>query len=202
MRFLKLVVIFAFVGSLSTASLVALPGQAIADSLSDAKSAYDSGNYSVAFRLLSPLAEQGDVEAQIKLGLMYAQGYGVPKNCDKALKWYRRAAEHDVIEQATLGLLYEQGGDDCVPKNYGEAVQWYRRAAEHGYVMAQYNLGLMYEDGRGVPQDYVQAYMWLNLAASNNAGYAMLRDDLAKRMTSKQIAEGQKLSRNWKPKLP
>ena len=46
------------------------------------------------------------------------------------------------------------------------SVKWYRKAAEQGDATAQTALGVMYKDGRGVPQDYVQAHMWYNLAAS------------------------------------
>ena len=65
----------------------------------------------------------------------------------------------------------------------------------------------MYANGEGVPQDYVLAYMWLNLAAAQGGvswpeGYApsYRRDVVAKSMTREQIAEAQKLAREWKPK--
>jgi TPR repeat protein len=70
----------------------------------------------------------------------------------------------------------------------------------------QFNLGLMYDNGAGVPQDYVQAHLWFNLAASHLAkvqernSAASARDALAKRMTPEQIAEAQRLARDWKPK--
>lgn len=59
----------------------------------------------------------------------------------------------------------------------------------------------MYFEGLGVPQDYVQAHVWMNLAAAT-AGpkeYGELRDIVAKRMTPAQISEAQKLAREWKP---
>ena len=42
--------------------------------------------------------------------------------------------------------------------------------AEQGDSEAHYNLGAMYRDGRGAPQDYVQAHLWFNLAASRVTG--------------------------------
>jgi len=45
-------------------------------------------------------------------------------------------------------------------------VKWYRLAAEQGYAKAQSGLGFMYSLGQGVPQDYLQAHMWANLAAA------------------------------------
>jgi len=59
----------------------------------------------------------------------------------------------------------------------------------------------MYDEGQGVRQDVVQAHTWYNLAATNgDKPAAELRDALAKQMTPAQIAEAQKLAREWKPK--
>ena len=72
--------------------------------------------------------------------------------------------------------------------------------------LAQTNLGVRYAKGEGVPQDYVQAHRWLNLAASNflpaekRDKAVKTRDIVAKRMTPAQISEDQKLAREWKPK--
>ena len=49
--------------------------------------------------------------------------------------------------------MYTKG--EGVPENDTEAVKWYRMAAEQGIASAQYNLGVMYANGQGVPQDYV-----------------------------------------------
>ncbi|MGK2959439.1 MAG: tetratricopeptide repeat protein [Acidimicrobiales bacterium] len=95
-----------------------------------------------------------------------------------------------------------------VPQDYAEAVGLYRKAAEQGHARAQYNLGIMYAKGQGVAQDYVQAHMWSNLAT---AGYPLeyteprksavdFRDRLAAKMTPPQLAEAQRLAREWKPK--
>ncbi len=59
----------------------------------------------------------------------------------------------------------------------------------------------MYSKGWGVPQDYVQAHMWYNLAAERGLKLGReYRDSLAKQMTPEQIAEAQRLAREWKPK--
>ncbi len=85
-------------------------------------------------------------------------------------------------------------------------MKWYRKAAEQGNDSAQFNLGVMYTKGRGVPQDYVQAHMWYNLAAAGSPpgedrdSAAKNRDIVAERMTPAQIAEAQRLAREWKPK--
>ncbi|MGB6912409.1 MAG: SEL1-like repeat protein, partial [Pseudolabrys sp.] len=63
-------------------------------------------------------------------------------------------------------------------------------------------LGFSYMEGWGVPQDFILAYMWFNLAAAAAQGEttaAQMRDILRKKMTPAQIAEAQKLSHEWKP---
>jgi len=61
-------------------------------------------------------------------------------------------------------------------------------------------LGEMYAQGRVVLQDYVLAHMWLSLAArSGNEYIRKKRDEVAAKMTPDQIAEAQRLAREWKP---
>ncbi len=77
----------------------------------------------------------------------------------------------------------------------------YRKAADQGIAEAQVNLGTMYNDGYGVPQDYVQAHMWYNLAAARGLKIGRKnRDLLAEKMTPAQIVEARRLAREWKPK--
>lgn len=138
----------------------------------DVLAAAQVGDYATVLRLLRPLADQGNATAQNNLGRMYENGQGVPQD-------------------------------------YAAAVSWYRKAADQGHADAQNLLGLMYENGRGVRRDYVQAHKWYNLAASNShpASYSVSRewvvsnrDRVATQMTPAQIAEAQKLAREWKPK--
>jgi clan AA aspartic protease (TIGR02281 family) len=91
-----------------------------------------------------------------------------------------------------------------VPQDYAAALSWYRKAADQGHAEAQYNLGVMYANGQGVAKDYVIAHMRLSLAAAkgyNGAAKALNRDIVAAKMTSAQIAEAQKLAREWRQKL-
>jgi TPR repeat protein len=92
-----------------------------------------------------------------------------------------------------------------VPKDFAEAAKWYRKAADQGDSSAQFKLGNMYNEGRGVPQDFVLAYLWLNLAASQASAalqrhYGISRDLVAKKLLPQQLAEAQRLAREWKPK--
>ena len=101
--------------------------------------------------------------------------------------------------QFELGVMYYTG--EGVPKEAVQAVAWFRKAAEQGHADAQSNLGAMYARGEGVPKDLVIAYMWRNLAAAQGDEIGKsARDALEGSMTPAQIAEAQKLSREWTPK--
>ena len=81
-----------------------------------------------------------------------------------------------------------------------EAVRSWRVIAEQGDRDGQYNMGVMYAVGNGVPQDYVLAHMWFNLAAAQgDADAAKERVKLARRMTPDQVAEAQRMAREWRP---
>ena len=94
----------------------------------------------------------------------------------------------------------------CAPRQQDdtEAVRWYRLAADQGHARAQLNLGVSYWNGEGTPQDFVEAHMWANLAASQLSGEARdlavgVRDDLAAQMTAEQVTEAQRRAREWTP---
>jgi len=157
-------------------------------------------DYAEATKWFRKAAEQGDADAQGLLGLMYHDGEGVPKDYAEAAKWYRMAAEQGyALAQFNLGFMYHNG--QGVTRNYAEAAKWYREAADQSDMGAQYNLGAMYTRGEGVPQDFVLAHMWFNLAAAQGGSAAQKGKDLvAEHMTPSQIAEAQRLAREWKPK--
>jgi TPR repeat protein len=95
----------------------------------------------------------------------------------------------------TTGMAAYENGD------YALALKEIRPLAEQGDAKAQFNLGMMYDLGRGVPQDHVQAYMWYNLAAAQGDKKAgKWRDGVGEKMSPAQIVEAQKLAREWKPK--
>jgi uncharacterized protein len=178
-----------------------LAGSVAAGPLEDAWAAYEKGDYPTALRLLRPLANFGAhaADAQFVLGLMYDNGQGVPQDYAAAGEWYRKSAEQgNAFAQGSLGYQYANGRG--VKQDYAAAVEWYRKSAEQGVPIGQLALGAMYADGKGVPQDYVLAHMWFNLAAAGgNKNAVKGRDMVATQMTPAQIAEAQKLAREWKP---
>jgi TPR repeat protein len=165
----------------------------------DAVAARNREDFATALRLLRPLAEQGEPRAQRYLGGMIRNGQGVPEDSTEAAKWFRKAAEQgDAFAQFYIGASYYNGNG--VPRDQVQSLKWLRLAAAQGESAAQVRLGLAYHDGDGVPKDFVLSYMWFNLAAAQNEENAAgARDQLAQKMTPAQIAEAQKLAREWKP---
>ncbi len=130
---------------------------------------------------------------------MYLRGEGIPKDDKEGVRWARFAAEQgDAESESALGSAYALG--EGVPQDYKEAARWLTRGAQQADPHAQVALAILYEQGEGVPQDYAQAHMWYNLAGANgNADGIKNRDRIARKMTPGQIAEAQRLAREWKP---
>jgi TPR repeat protein len=102
----------------------------------------------------------------------------------------------DATVQAFLGVTYDKLED------YAEAMAWYRKAADQGHTTAQFALGLMYELGKGVPQDDVSTHMWYSISASLATGeerkvFAIHSARVAVRMTPAQLVVAQQLAREW-----
>ncbi len=136
-------------------------------------------------------AEQGHVYAQYFLGCSYRSGSGVPKNLPEAFKWYAKAADQGYADaQFELAIMCHYGTGTSADPNVSwswflkaaqqednsavsgfiaihpqEAVQWFSKAAEAGFAYAQYELGLMHQEGEAVPKDHKLAAEWLTKAA-------------------------------------
>jgi uncharacterized protein len=165
------------------------------DSLEDAVFAYRRADYATALRVYRSLADHGLAIAQFNVGLMYDNGQGVPKDEAEAIKWYRLAAD-----QGRADAQYQLGHWYYRQNSYAEATKWFHLAADQGRADAQSNLGAMYAEGDGIPQDLVQALKWFILAAAQNHKEAIEnRDKAILLMSPAQIADGQKLAREWKP---
>lgn len=92
----------------------------------------------VPLTVVENAASQGNADAQFQLGVMYLDGNGVIQDSYQAADWFRKSAEQ---------------GDS-------RALKKLRNAAEQEDQRAQYNLGMMYLNGKGVAQDYSQAVVW------------------------------------------
>jgi TPR repeat protein len=105
------------------------------ESLSEAQEAFDAGDYKLAMQRWRELAQQGNSDAQVFLGLAYANGWGTKRNMQKASMWYHIAAENgNPSGQLLIGLYYITNEDDALV-NVG--ISWLRRAAQNGELSAQ-----------------------------------------------------------------
>jgi TPR repeat protein len=134
-------------------------------------------------------AENGDLDAQARLGVMYYWGDGAPIDWEQAQVWLRKASERGhAAAQAKLGAMcfLGQGG----PRDLPESIKWFRMAATQGEPYAQGCMGVMYAVGEGVPKDLVQAYVWLAQAqAGGDADAAEPLLQVKIHMTPSQLRE-------------
>ena len=152
------------------------------------RAAYDVGDFETAMAIWAPAADGGDADSQFGMGLLYANGYGVPLDDAMALKWYGLAAEQGQGEaQCALGVMHANGWG--VPMSETEAMKWYLLAAENGVTDAQVNLGTMYQNGFSIDKDEVEALKWFAIAAKlGDPDAAAKRDYLAERMSAEALA--------------
>lgn len=183
----------------SVFTVVICGGLAAGADLKSAKRAYEQKNYGTALKELTPLAEQGNAEAQVLLGNMYLTGRGVLKDPERAVKLFRASAEQGNADaQFFLGSIYLLPHTD-IP----EGLKWLRLSAEQGNQDAQLLLGKSYLEGlKELPADPVQADMWFRLAAHQNLPFYENELHAAERqMNAAQIAQGKALAASWKPKV-
>jgi hypothetical protein len=166
-------------------------------------------------------AEQGYSRGQNNLGDMYRNGQGVPQDYTESVKWYRLAAKQGLSgAQFNLGIMYKNGVGvpqeenvskeeielDDVQKSemekkkqdYKESIKWFTKSAEQGDSKSQYNLGEIYQEGKGIPKNNVMAYMFFNLAAVNGDEVKIKsRNKVASKMTPSQLEKSQDKAREW-----
>ena len=122
-------------------------------------------------------AEEGDLDAQYRIGIHLFNGIGVSVDKCEAFKWFKRASESGYIKSMSFyGYCYFEGEGVAMDKL--EGIKWFTRSAEAGYAAAQYALGRFYEDGNGVTVDLRTAIKWYTLASeagNSNAKKALAR---------------------------
>lgn len=109
-------------------------------------------------------ADQGYPPAQVGIGDLYANGYGVREDHYRAQEWYKVATQlsrnQDAHFKVGEGFFRGLGA----PQDYGRAVTHYQIAAKQGHPVAQYLMGSMYEAGWGITRDLIEAWVWYQLA--------------------------------------
>ena len=112
---------------------------------------------------------QGHENATITLAWMYANGTGVGVNEERARELYLQAAgKGSAKAQYVVATMYRfaQYG---LKKDMAQAVQWYVKAADQGMPTAQFALGKLLMEGKGVMHDDAAALQWLSLAHVNGS---------------------------------
>ena len=151
---------------------------------------------------IKDLAEKGDAEAELQMGLRYASIVSGIKDDRIAVQWFEKAARKDQVEaQYRYGLALLEGKG--VVQDYKTAYYWVEKAAQQGHALAQSTLGEMYNSGIPIKSDSERAYLWYNLAAAQGVeGAASSRDLVVKLLTPDQIAamqeEAIRISRGYR----
>jgi TPR repeat protein len=153
----------------------------------------ERGSYTNAARWYQEAAQAGDAGGQFKLGLLHAQGAGVPRDAIAAVKWFEQSAKQGFsAAQYNLGVCWEKG-IGTPERNYAEALKWYRLAAEQNDAFAQKAVGVFYEKGLGIKTDLAEAYKWYALASAGGFTEGeTLRKNLAAKFKPEELAAAQK----------
>jgi len=140
-------------------------------------------NYEEALKWYKRLALQEDSSAQCKVGEFFFMGYGVEKNLAEAEKWWQKASNNgDDKARQYLKILSGQETQREIPERDdgfdkmkilyrglgGERIgtlSWFREQAEKGIADCQYKLGVMYDEGRYISEDSIEAVKWYRKAA-------------------------------------
>ena len=139
----------------------------------------------------TPLAEQGDAESQMVLGIMYSEGMGVLENDRTGAKWFTLAAKQGNADaQWMLAVKFNKG--EGVLENNSMARQYAEDAAVQGHGDAQHFLAIL----TGLDEEYIRSYMWFILAVYNNAMGDVTEDkeSLEKVMERTDIAKAQEMA--------
>lgn len=111
------------------------------------------------------LADEGDPEAQNRVGMMYLQGTELPRDLERAMTWLERAAAAEHAGALyNLGVLHQEGR--FVSQDFERAYDYFLKAGRRGLAEAQMSLGYLFESGLGTRQDLAEAVYWYRRAAT------------------------------------
>jgi hypothetical protein len=168
---------------------VVFPSMSYADQLDEANAAIESKDFKKAYELLQPLAEEGNAEAQTRLGALYVNGQGVEQDLTKGLSWIMQAASQgyetarriafklclDLVNQGDTTVMYNLGYM-CLNGWGGEydpnvCLGWLENAGKIGHERSAEMLAKIYTEGLyGMTPDEEKATYWSNLSAAFAAG--------------------------------
>lgn len=146
----------------------------------EARTAIQRFDYRLAYEQCIAAAYAGDADCQNAIGYLLRNGFGMRRDTEGALRWFRLAAQKNSANaQYNLALIHSSG--ESGKRDEAEATRWLLMAAENGNATAQANLGTSYATGSGVAASSERAYHWWKKAAEqgnemaqNNLGWALL----------------------------
>ena len=119
--------------------------------------------YTAAREWYEKAAAQGDDDAMNNLGILYDSGHGVERNKSTAAAWYLKGAlKGNLCAQHNYGVYLE-----LERERYADALKWYERAAAQGDESSMCNIGLLYDEGRGVERNIAKAREWWEQAVEH-----------------------------------
>lgn len=174
--------------------------------LAVAERAFRRGDDQVAFAMFSRLAKKGNATAEYWLARMTERGLGVSRSPTKAVEWYTKAAQQNVIPaDVRLGEIYLYG--NLVPPDPTRAKAYLEKAAYKGNAHAAMLLGQMYRVGIGGARNQKNAYAWFDVATLEGSAFAKREREVSFRALSEAdqpsvIAKAQKIIKTIKNKSP
>lgn len=159
-------------------------------------------DYKEAIGWFTLAAEQGHLDSQVNLGVIYFQGQWVAQDLKRGLFWTQKAADQGFAPaQDNMGKLYREGVGTQVDQN--KAAYWYSKAAIQGYARALNALGVMHIYGTGVKQSKVLAYAHFDIAGRLGDETARMNQaKLHPQLTLEERRRAMKLASDWKPGSP
>jgi localization factor PodJL len=143
---------------------------------------------------------KGSPAAAFRLGMAYEKGQGVQKDRARAKTNYVLAAEsgHLKAMHNLAVMLVEDSSTAGKQPDYTSAIPWFRKAAERGLRDSQYNLGVLYARGLGLPQNLPESFRWFSLAANQgDVDAAKKRDDVASRLDQQTLVATRLAVQTW-----
>ena len=136
-------------------------------------------------------------ELQFELATLHHEGRHLPKDAQRAAKWYRKAALGGYAPaQLNLAVMLLEGEGGVADPT--EAFKWLTAAAEQGHADGQVALGMMLALGRGVEADLVEAHKWVTLSSKNgNEDAAAALAQLVPKLTDDQLAQSAQRVKAW-----
>ena len=144
-----------------------------ADDLQMGVDAFNKKDYAQALKILQPLADAGDAQAQFTLGAMYGQGMGVDRDRAKSLELVTKSADQgnlDGMERLVMAVAFKPGADDAeVDAIFDRALKLYHAESDKGNTKAMAKIAGMYEmvllPGKSDEESQTEALKWYKKAA-------------------------------------